>query len=139
MRREDRTARLRPPGIRSPPFLRAHPLPPAIDGRFLRYPAYKLGRPRAFRLEGRLAIVAGQPRAFNRRLWLEAVKKLGLPGLRPHDIRHSVLTAVGHRQDASLLSISALGGWKSPAMAATYLHSDSTALRAVESRKAARK
>lgn len=101
----------------------------ALDGRFLRYPAHKGGLPRTFALAGRLAKVAGLPRAFDRKRWRTAVTAFKRPDLRPHDLRHSRLTHEGSRPGASLLDVQRLGGWKSPAMAGVYLHTGREALR----------
>lgn len=110
---------------------------PTVSGGRLRYPPYKRGRARIFTLRGgpeerRLAKLAQMERHFDRRrLWTPAVAALGRPELRPHDLRHTALTLEGKRPGASLLSLQKLGGWKSAAMAARYLHPDAEAIRPV--------
>src|SRR5262249_10942554 len=95
---------------------------PSLSPGALHYPPQKRGNPRAFRVTRRLRYLMGQPRAFSRPIWLEVVRDLGLPGLKPHHLRHSALTIAGSHRDASLVDLMALGGWKSPQMAARYLH-----------------
>jgi integrase len=103
---------------------------PASDGRFLRYPAHKGGLPRTFALSGRLAKVARLPRTFDRKLWRAAAEAFKRPKIRPHDLRHSRLTHEGERPGVALLDVQRLGGWRSPAMASTYLHPGDRALQA---------
>lgn len=112
---------------------------PTRHGKLLIYPAYKRGLPRTFHIEGRLAEVLKLPRRFDRRIWVSVVNgKEGrpgaCPGLRPHDIRHSVLTILGGRPETSLLELQKWGGWKRPETAAIYLHPDASALRPLGSR-----
>lgn len=102
---------------------------PKIEGDLLLYAPYKRGIARSFFLEGRLARVARRQRYFSRKLWKEAVSAVGIPFLRPHDLRHSRLTHEGSRPGASLLDIQRLGGWKSAAMCSVYLHPASAAMR----------
>lgn len=98
---------------------------------FVRYDAHKRGLPRAFTLTGRLPIVAKERRAYSRRCWLRMAKRFGVPELRPHDLRHSALTAAGKRPAASLDTLRALGGWTTSAIADTYLHPDARAISPV--------
>ncbi len=104
----------------------------AVDGAFLRYPPHKRGIARSFRLEGRLAVVVRQRRAFSPGLWADAAKELGRPDLHPHDLRHTALTIEGSRPGATLESIRKLGGWRSAAMADVYLHDDARAIGPVQ-------
>lgn len=95
---------------------------------FLRYGAHKRGIPRAFTLKGRLRGLAKVQRRYSRRCWLRLVEAFGMPDLKPHDLRHSAITAAGKHPKASLDSLRALGGWKTSAIADTYLHPDRRAI-----------
>ncbi len=96
----------------------------------LRYPPQKRGTERFFDLTPKLLRLVRARRAFSRPVWREAVAAAGLPDLNPHDLRHSVLTELGHRPGMSLARLQNYGGWKSPAMAAKYLHGRGEALQA---------
>ncbi len=112
---------------------------PEVSGGFLRYPAYKRGKPRAFHLTPRVAVLAALPRAFDRKLWTASATAAGHPTLRPHDLRHTALTLAGKVPTASLDSIQKLGGWRSAAMADRYLHPDAAAIEPLGGPPVARK
>lgn len=101
---------------------------PRVEGGLLKYPPYKRGRPRAFRMVGRLPLLFAAVRRFDRRLWNDVVRQLKIPDFRPHDLRHSVLTILGRRPGMSLVTLLNYGGWKDPAMAGRYLHPETHAL-----------
>lgn len=101
---------------------------PELVGGMVRFPPYKLGNERLFQLRGRLSAVLKAPRAFSYAIWKEAARAAGLPGLNPHDLRHSVLTELGHKAGMTLGRLQNYGGWKSPAMAQKYLHRRGAAL-----------
>lgn len=56
--------------------------------------------------------------------WRTARAKVGLPGARIHDMRHTMLTAQGRVPGTSRADLQAIAGHKSPAMVAKYQHSD---------------
>ena len=82
----------------------------------LRYPGHKRGRPRAFRLDDRLRALLEQPRGWSRRAWRAATKKLGIPDLRPHDLRHTAATQA-FLAGAKIPEVQELLGHQSPEMA----------------------
>ncbi len=82
----------------------------------LRFPGHKRGRPRAFRLDERLAALLEQPSGWSRRAWAAAVKRLGIPDLRPHDLRHTAATRA-FLAGATIPEVQQLLGHKSPEMA----------------------
>ena len=85
-------------------------------GRALRYPGHKRGRPRAFRLDTRLRELLEQPRGWSRRAWREAAQRLGIPDLRPHDLRHTAATRA-FLAGATIPEVQELLGHQSPEMA----------------------
>jgi integrase len=85
-------------------------------GATLRYPGHKRGRPRTFRLDPRLRALLNAPRAWSRRAWEKATKELGIPDLRPHDLRHSAATRA-FLAGATIAEVQELLGHRSPQMA----------------------
>jgi integrase len=62
------------------------------------------------------------------RAWRTAVKKIGRPGLRFHDLRHT--WASWHVQAGTpLAALQALGGWRTASSTQRYAHLDSSSLR----------
>lgn len=105
------------------------------DPARLLFPAHKRGIAREFRILGRLAdlLEFGVP-SWSRDSWEKASAKFEDKfgwRVRPHDLRHTGLTWAASQPGASLASLQKLGGWKSPAMVGTYLHSDSQAMSPV--------
>lgn len=96
--------------------------PPAAGDGSVDYGPQKRGNPRSFRATRRVNTLLRAPRSFNRAIWREVVRELGMPGLTPHHLRHTSITLAAAVPGASLLSLMARAGWKRPETAARYLH-----------------
>lgn len=87
---------------------------------------HKRGLARSFHIRGRLSALLGEGiPIWSRDSWEKASAKFEKEfGFRvwPHLLRHTALTWAGSRPEATLLSLQALGGWRSQAMLGTYLH-----------------
>lgn len=82
----------------------------------VRFPGHKRGRPRAFKLDARLRALLKEPRGWSRRAWKAATAKLGVPDLRPHDLRHTAATRA-FLAGATVAEVQELLGHRSPEMA----------------------
>lgn len=127
-----------------------------IHGGQVHFPAQKRGNPRSFLLEGRLAAILrprmrataspwvfpaprfpDRPRDNLAAFWRKLVKRTGLPGLRPHDLRHTAITEASE-QGATDAELMRLAGWRTSAMISTYRKVRPLAMRPVELKRRTR-
>lgn len=127
-----------------------------ISGGRVHFPPQKRGNPRAFLLEGRLAAILrpraasvaspwvfpsprfpDRPRDNLAAFWRKLTARAGLPGLRPHDLRHTAITEASE-QGATDAELMRLAGWRTSAMISTYRKVRPAAMRPIEPARRAR-